>query len=236
MQEDAPHDPFANSSTLARWVANILSAKGIDQINKWRMVEYWMQVELYRAVEDGKAGTWRYLGEHEQPYWTNAPLPRSKSNIKWVDLLLAEPSDRAQRIIWVELKDIGRNQNTLDNNLTGVGLDLAALYKINIPETRKLWRGPHGVAVDRGRLEEWQYCAPALDCDAHLIAQIVVVSKKLLDVEKEDSHSITDKWLTTFEKRVEIQRTEHSIQVARSDTVGFAIFGLVANVPTSCAL
>jgi len=45
----------------------------------WRMLEYWLQVELYRAVENGAATTWRHLGEYEQPYFTDLSAFRIKN-------------------------------------------------------------------------------------------------------------------------------------------------------------
>jgi hypothetical protein len=33
-------DPFATSAGLAEWTAGILGERGIDEIAKWRMLEY----------------------------------------------------------------------------------------------------------------------------------------------------------------------------------------------------
>jgi hypothetical protein len=120
------------------------------------MLEYWMQVELYRAAETGNAGAWKYLGEYEQPYYTTIPRSGCKSNTKWVDMVLAEPLLQSpRRIAWIELKDVGRSKLTLAANLKGVGHDLAALYTLLPQKTKEIWLNPLPHAIDRGRLDEW---------------------------------------------------------------------------------
>ena len=37
-------DPFLNSDAVAKWAAEVLSERGIDEVAKWRMLEYWVQV------------------------------------------------------------------------------------------------------------------------------------------------------------------------------------------------
>jgi len=43
--------PISSSAEIAEWAAEVLSARGIDEVATWRMLEYWLQVELYRAGE-----------------------------------------------------------------------------------------------------------------------------------------------------------------------------------------
>jgi hypothetical protein len=103
-------DPFSSSKALSEWGSRILSKQGIDEIAHWRMIEYWMQVELFRAVESNHCGAWRHLGAFEQPYYTYIPRSGSKYNVKWIDLVFAEPKlNEPERIVWIELKDIGRS-------------------------------------------------------------------------------------------------------------------------------
>ena len=221
-------DPFGSSVALARWAAGILRAQGIDRISKWRMLEYWMQVELYRAVIDNKAGGWRYVGDHEQPYHTDVPLSNRKSEAKWVDLLLAEPNPKSpKRLVWVELKDVGRSEHPLKANAAGLGHDLAALYGLNPPKSKKLWLEPHASRVDKGRVKEWEAYAAVLDCDGHLIAQTVLVPKDLL---QRHAKMIVDTWLQEFEKRAKVSPLSHKITIERGDTEQFAIFALVSRL------
>ena len=119
--------PLQNSRALAAWAASVITAAGkIFEVAQWRMLEYWMQVELYRAVQSGYAGKWKHLGDHEQPYFTMLPRTGSKYNTKWVDLVFAEPSLKQPRqIVWIELKDIGRSQHRLQANASGLGQDLS---------------------------------------------------------------------------------------------------------------
>ena len=118
-------DPFESAECLAAWVAEVLTSRGIDEIADWRMLEYWFQVELYRAVSRGLAGDWDHLGDYEQPYFTR--IPRSKSNTKWIDLVFRSPREGpVERTLWIELKVLGRNANTLRTNAIGLGKDLAA--------------------------------------------------------------------------------------------------------------
>lgn len=221
-------DPFGSSVALARWAAGILRAQGIDYISKWRMLEYWMQVELYRSVNDSKAGVWRYVGDHEQPYHTDVPLSDRKSEAKWVDLLLAEPDPKSpKRLVWVELKDVGRSEHTLEANAVGLGQDLAALYSLNPSKSKKLWLEPHASRVDKGRVKEWEAYAAVLDCDDQLIAQTVLVPKEFC---QRHAKMIVDTWRQTFEKRAKVSPLSHKITIERSDTDQFAIFALVSGL------
>ena len=77
-------NPFANSENLSQWVASALKTRGLDDLYQWQMLEYWMQVELYRAIESSQAGNWRHFGNYEQPYHTNCPRSGSKNPIKYV--------------------------------------------------------------------------------------------------------------------------------------------------------
>ncbi len=100
------------------------------------MLEYWMQVEFYSAIESDSACPWNYFGEYEQPYFTQTPKPGSKHKIKWIDLVFAEPIKKnPKQIVWVELKDIGRSEHTVMANAYGIGIDLAALFTIEPAKT-----------------------------------------------------------------------------------------------------
>jgi len=223
-------DPFENSETLSAWTSDVLVQRGIQEVAKWRMLEYWMQVELYRAVEAGHAGGWRYLGEYEQPYYTKIPRSGRKYNTKWVDMVLAELNlDSPGRVVWIELKDVGRSEHTLEPNLKGLGRDLAALYTLNPIKTKEIWMNPPPHAVDKGRQEEWNFCASALDVDDHLIAQIVIVPQVM--VNEVGGQFVSHNWLDSFEKRATVESTKHGIHIAQTDRGGFSTFALVAPLP-----
>lgn len=206
----------------------MLSQKGIDQISTWRMLEYWVQVEIYRAIEAGAAGPWRYFGEYEQPYYTGLPQSGSKSKTKWIDLVLADPDPaHPLRIIWIELKDIGRSQHTLINNARGIGYDLASVFTIDPALTRKIWENPGIYDIDRGRLLEWQKLAPGLERAVHLFAQIVLVPRYYL--ENSGEQSLIGVWLKTFQGRIKHLGVNPPIDIARQNTQKFIIFALVGN-------
>ena len=184
-----------------------------------------MQVELYCAAQDNKAGVWRHVGDHEQPYYTGVPAPGRKSKTKWVDLLLAEPNPKSpKRIVWVELKDVGRSEHTLKANSVGLGHDLAALYSINPSESKKLWLDPHASRVDKGRVEEWKECTPALDCDDHLIAQVALAPRGF------QTEMVVELWHQTFAKRAGVSAGDAKIIIKQSDTNQFAILALVSRL------
>ena len=132
-------DPFSSSKILAEWSSQVLIQQGIDQISNWRMVEYWMQVELYRAIEQDNASQWRHFGDFEQPYYTAILRSGSKYNVKWVDLVFAKPElKHPEQILWVELKDIGRSSHTVVANSRGLGQDLSALNSVPLKFKKSL--------------------------------------------------------------------------------------------------
>lgn len=225
-----PADPFSSPSVLAAWTAGLLSGRGIDEVAKWRMLEYWLQVELYRAVEAGAAGAWRHLGDYEQPYSTDQPRSGSKTNTKWVDLVLAEPAlDAPDRITWIELKDVGRSADTLEANAKGLGQDLAALWSLRPLETQQIWLNPPPHVIDAGRLPEWKAYAPGLLKAKHLIGQIVIVPKS---AQNSISADVMEKmWLDAFEQRTKSKHTKVGVVIGRADTRSFTIHALVHDLP-----
>lgn len=224
-------DPFLSSDALAEWAAEVLSARGIDNVAKWRMLEYWVQVELYRAIEAGTAGAWRSLGEYEQPYFTELPRSGSKTNTKWVDLVIAEPSlDSPSRIAWIELKDIGRNHHTLVANSKGLGNDFAALWSLRPLQTQQTWLNPPGHAIDRGRLPEWNAYGPGLVNAQHLIAQIVIIPKSAWQFFS--PAEMEGLWLGAFKQRTKSKSFEARVVFARRDTRMFSVYAVVHHLPT----
>lgn len=222
-------DPFESSVALSKWASDVLIQRGIEEIAQWRMLEYWMQVELFRSVMKGNAGLWKYLGEYEQPYYTDMPKSGAKHNIKWVDMVLAEPSlESPHRIVWIELKDIGRSKHTFETNLKGLGQDLATLYRLRPARTKEIWLNPPAHVVDKGRQPEWDRYASSLGFARHFIAQVVIIPLSVLP--SEEKNTVRDIWLRSFENRAKIDSSSHDIQIKRTDGGGFATFALVAGV------
>jgi hypothetical protein len=223
-------DPMSSSTEIAEWAANVLSARGIDEVATWRMLEYWLQIELYRAVEAGAAGAWRHLGAYEQPYFTNQPTSGSKTKTKWIDLVLAVPTlESPDRIVWIELKDVGRSAHTLVSNAKGLGSDLAALWSLRPLETQQTWLDPPSHAIDRGRLLEWNKYGPGLLNAKHLISQIVLVPKSAWQSISADE--MENLWLGAFEQRTKVKRAEAGIVISRAETKTFTIHALVHDLP-----
>ena len=224
-------DPFASAEDLAPWAAEVLQTRGIDAIADWRMLEYWVQVELYRAVQLNQAGTWRHLGDYEQPCVTR--IPRAKSETKWVDLVLARERDaRVERLFWLELKDLGRNPQTADINALGLGKDLAALWGIDKPATIEQWRKPPARAVDRGRLHHWSQLAESTLGADWWIGQVVIVPKQRFESVTEQN--IQEPWLTEFELRVKRKRGAAPSRpvIARAMTDAFRVYAVVERGPS----
>ncbi len=219
-------DPFSSSKILAEWSSQVLIQQGIDQISKWRMVEYWMQVELYRAIEYDNAVIWQHFGDFEQPYYTAIPRSGSKYNIKWVDLVFAKPElKQPEQILWIELKDIGRSPHTIVANSRGLGQDLSALYTLDPSKTKSVWINPPEHVVDRGRTQEWKQLSEGIVNAKHLIAQIVLVPISFTDDDGTDL--ILGNWLTTFKNRTEHLKHDPKIDIQLKDTSKFKIFALV---------
>ena len=223
-----PTDPFESPKTLAKWAADVIMNAGIAEVSRWRMLEYWMQVELYRSVQNGTAGGWKHLGDHEQPYYTTLPRSGSKYNTKWVDLVLAEHSLRhPNRIVWAELKDIGRSEHRVRANASGLGQDLAALFKLDPQKTQDLWLHPPAHVIDIGRKPEWDRFAQGLVSANHTIAQIVLVPK-LFTGEKHENVLI-ENWLKTFKFRT--NSNIEAEQIAQADAGDFSIYATMLLLP-----
>ena len=86
-------------------------------------IEYWFQVELYRAIQSGSAGPWRHLGTYEQPYRQSAI--KTKTGWKWADFVLVRDQDDGQRKdLWEEPKGRGRADRPLrvpESDTAGAG-------------------------------------------------------------------------------------------------------------------
>jgi len=187
-----------------------------------------MQGELYRSLEKGTAGIWKHLGEHEQPYYTTLPRSGSKYNTKWVDLVLAEPSlERPARIVWVELKDIGRSEHRLMANASGLGQDLAALYRLDPRLTQDLWLRPPPHIVDIGRKTEWDRLADGIVSAEHVIAQLVLVPEMFTG----DEHKavLIQNWLNAFKSRTGV--SFEAEKIARAQAGEFSIYATVLKLP-----
>ncbi|MDZ7736892.1 MAG: hypothetical protein U5P41_12925 [Gammaproteobacteria bacterium] len=222
-------DPFVDSMTLAAWSADMLEQKGIDEIARWRMIEYWFQVELFRAIQAGKAGLWSHIGDYEHPYHTEKPRQGSKTKTKWVDLVLAQPKlDSPNSIVWIELKDLGRSKATAINNAAGLGRDLAALWALDVEQTRKIWIDPLPHSFDRGRLEEWQQYGPKLTRASHRIAQIVLCHKSLCS--SVSSKMIQQRWIQSFHSRLAGSDPKVSFEIAEAETDQFLVLALVQDL------
>lgn len=220
------NDPFSSSADIAAWAAGVLSARGIDEVASWRMLEYWVQVELYRAIEAGAAGIWRSLGEYEQPYFTDHPNSGSKTKTKWVDLVIAEPDLKSpNRIIWIELKDVGRSEHRIVANARGLGNDLAALWLLRPEQTQQTWLNPPSHVIDRGRLQEWNTYGPGLSNTRHLIAQIVIVPLSAWKFMPPDE--MEGIWRDQFKQRTKINSYEAGVVIARGETGLFAVHALI---------
>ncbi|MFC1776135.1 hypothetical protein ACFL3I_02185 [Pseudomonadota bacterium] len=221
-------DAFESPGTLAKWAAGVVVKAEISEVARWRMLEYWMQVELYRYLEKGTVGEWKHLGEHEQPYYTTLPRSGSKFNSKWVDLVVAEPSlERPQRIVWIELKDIGRSEHRLKANASGLGQDLAALYRLDPQMTQDLWLRPPPHIVDIGRAAEWERFADGIVSADHLIAQIVLVPKQFANEEHEAV--LIENWLKTFKSRT--GSNLKADKIVRAEAGEFSIYATVLSLP-----
>lgn len=230
-----PVGAFASGQDLARWTAGILQARGIDAIADWRMLEYWMNVELYGAVQAGAAGDWRHLGFYEQPYKTRFKIPGRKSSTKWIDLLVAWPSPSApEHVLWIELKDLGRNPKTVKANAGGLGKDLAALWGIERQPTLAQFRKQESLAVDRGRGDEWLNLAQCLESAHWWFGQIVIARR---DVCEDACVDVEGLWITAFEKRLKDNEPPklppRSPRIIRESTSRFDVYVLVEKLPSA---
>jgi hypothetical protein len=211
-----------SSKETAEWACEILTKQGIDERADWRMLEYWFQVELFHAFQSESVQGWVHYGTYEHPYFTHAPLSGSKSNFKWVDLLCATPSVAAPRqLVWLELKDVGRNPDRVNANVWALGKDLIALYEIDPTETAKAWRNPPDWVKDAGRTEEWSTLADGLEKSKFSVGQIVLAEKNLLYQYGEDRFE--NRWKDSWHSSVD----GHDVNIERSDTEKFAVFSII---------
>ena len=219
-------DPFADSQQLADWTTSTLVARHLDQIANWRMVEYWIQVELFRAIQSGGAPDWHHIGDFEHPYHTDLPKSGSKTNTKWIDLVFSNPNpQKPEKVVWCELKDLGRSRDTAKNNAKGLGNDLAALWALDPLKTMELWLNPPPHSMDRGRLQEWNRSGNGLAKARHLILQIALCHKSLCaEIAIE---TIKDLWMNTFALKTGASISADSYSIATSETERFIVFCLV---------
>jgi hypothetical protein len=171
--------PLNDSESLAAWAAQTLRSKGIDGIGDWHMLEYWMQAELYRAIRDGGVDGWDHFGGYEQPYVTKYRPKGNKSDWKWADLLLSDRDESPTKLVWFELKDLGRNDRRLPMNARSVGVDLAALIGLRPDATSHGWRETDPHITNKPRNGWWARNATAVGRASHMYAQIVIVPKGL---------------------------------------------------------
>ena len=148
-----------------------------------------------------------------------------------MDLVIAEPPLQSpSRIVWIELKDIGRSHHTLLANAKGLGNDFAALWSLRPLETQQTWLNPPDHAVDRGRLPEWDAYGPGILGAQHLIAQIVIVPKTAWQlISTADMESL---WLGAFEQRTKSNAKNEGVLIARRDTKVFSVYAVVHQLPT----
>lgn len=219
---------FPTSQSFSSWAADILSEAGVDKISEWTMLEYWVQVELYRAIQSGKAGKWRHVGEGEPPYFTSFPRGR-KIMWCWADLLIAEPDVYSpQRVIWIELKDLGRSPERLLPNARMAGRDLAALVGLDVRKTADGWKSPSLDIMNKGQVSEWKHCEQGLRKAVHFLAQLVIASKDLIKENREKE--IVSAWLDTFHNRIKKFSYPTKPDIVRSETDKMAIFAMVMNL------
>lgn len=114
-----------DAASLAAWGANALKPifEGQGHASRWRMLEYWWQVELYMRPPEGA----EVVGDFELPYRTAFAHRSPELGVKWSDLVYR----RGNTNLVVELKDLGPNPLRVHKNAEGVGLDLAALLALN---------------------------------------------------------------------------------------------------------
>jgi len=206
-------------SGALKWAREVLFRRGLDARADWPMLEYWLQVELFFSLRSGELRSWDHYGSFEQPYYTHAPRSGSKTNFKWVDLLAASPSSSApERLLWLELKDLGRSPSRLPTNAWGMGKDMVALRDLDPRETYRAWRDPPYVLRDAARVAEWMALSDGIRRAAHLIGQVVVLPHILLFEYGPDR--FVERWASACAKEVSTLKSE----VSRSDTDRFAVF------------
>ena len=187
------------------------------------MLERWAQVELYRALCTGGAGRWSHLGAYEQPYNTDRPISR-KTPHKWADLVCVAPREGTpEALVWIEMKDLGRNVDCWRPNLRRVGMDLAALLHINVESTVTTWRNPPVGVRDKGRRDEWESLADQLPHTRQIAGQIVLAQRTA--VETFGEALLRQTWVRSY--RAAGGDTDPTIAVA--DTAHFRIFGVITS-------
>ncbi len=209
-------EPFDDSSNLAFWSASKLSMAGVDELARWRMLEYWMQVELFQAIETCEGLS--HAGCYEQPYFTKYSRTTSKTNYKWIDLLIQSERE----MCWVELKDLGRSSLRVKENSKGLGFDLAALTGVEIEKTVNGLIDPPPHIIDKARLKEWAELAEKVSKVNHSIAQIVMAPKSITDVG-----SILEWWSDSYTRRTGVAYVS---DFGQAETKEFWIIGTIQSL------
>ena len=192
--------PFDSAAGLAAWAAEVLRARGIDAIYDWPMLECWARVELFRAARVGEAAPWKPSGGYEPPYVTR--IPRARPETSRTDLLFAKDLDRApERVLWLELRDLGRDPGTVNTHAANLGEDLAVLWGIDKAATLKQWLHPPVSAVGLAKAEEWKRTAGETANAQWGFGQVVIVAKRRFESVPE--RHIAGLWLKAYEHRVE---------------------------------
>lgn len=209
---------------MALWIAEVLEGAGVDEVANWRMLEYWFQCEIYRAVLTSDSVAWMPLGHYEQPYYTHFPRSGSKTNTKWVDLGFVETVNNPQTVVWLELKDLGRSPHTVRTNAANFGLDLAALVGLDVERTVRNLRDPPGNTIkDKARAEEWLIVADIVQRAIHQIGQVALLSKELDSILGPEE--IESLWSTAFRRKTGDSRSE--LNFGRSETERFRVHTLL---------
>jgi len=219
-------NPFINSFSLGQWVKNILSKSRIDTISEWRMLEYWIQVEIYRNLLEEDWVSWKPVGDYEQPYYTRNPHLGSKSNWKWADLVIWRKRNGKNEMLWFELKDLGRSKERLDDNIKQVAFDTVALKGFDAFKTLEGWLEPPEVIRDKGRIKEWKSNSFIFDGANHRFAQVILIPLHFADTSDEHNNIKTtwNKFLMDILKNTNVNIT-HNINV--STTQKFSIFSII---------
>lgn len=156
------------------WIKSVLHERRVSEVISWRMLEYWLQVELFRSLNRLIFDDFKAEGTYEIPYVTSySPRNREKIGVKWSDLLAINRKESLA--IWFELKDLGRSVNRLEYNAKGVGKDLVSLYKLSWKETLNELRNPRVTSKDVNRKEEFLKVADDLEQCRHMLGIVVVI-------------------------------------------------------------
>jgi hypothetical protein len=133
---------------------------------------------------------------------------------------------RIKHVVWLELKDLGRNAKTMQNNCKGLGHDLAALATINVENTIQTWISPPSHVIDRGRIPEWTSYAQGMVHAKHWIGQIVISSLSLED--HLSPAEVKALWLGEYSKRTGL--SSESVHISDQSTRCFRIYSLLYEI------